>query len=1184
MSIETLENIVMMLAFIITLLGCLFRYIEIPRRGYLFLCISFLGRLLSDYYWTTYTLVMSANPDISAFIAYFGWNLSYVFLLLAARAMQDEKSRRYFHPVMLLPIPLNIYQFFLYIQFGGYFNNAWSVFFLTAAAIVCLQSVMRYVKNRKSDAPLPYFHILLLTYIAAEFGMWTSSCFGWPSDLLNPYYYFELITFAAAVMLPWAARKYYEVQGLIAPENSSEDMRFKVRIQAIVSFIIFGGCAAGYYLAGWMKKALPDGGDDVSSYRIIAIVLFMLSIFMVLLILGVMYLITLRFRTYRKDRSLQPDSRRNRFNLVFTILITLGLMIFSVVYNSRLFYGVAVTRLYEDGADKAESTSNNLENYLVVARSTLGVTADTVDLMIKSGEDQEKILSYLIEQTSRQAKEFDENFTGIYGYIRGDYMDGLNWEPPEGYDVKSRDWYKAAVEAGGETVIVPPYVDAQTHSVVVTFCRLLPDDGSGEKNVVALDVLTGHIQEIIEQVDIGGKGYAMITDRDGMIIAHKDSEKTGGNIRDIISEDVLGSLSDNDPDDPSPVLSDDENTLFMHPILGQWNTVIVVSSAELLEEVSSQLVINILVSLIIFALITCFYYMGYCNEQAYSKKVEEMRIGRQKQEYEAEVLKLEKLAADEANKAKSSFLADMSHEIRTPINAILGMNEMIMRKTSESDVLSYSKNIKTSGKNLLHLINSILDFSKIEDGKMEIIPVRYSLSTLISYLVNSVRERVDEKHLELSVNIDPALPSELYGDDSRIDQIILNLLTNAVKYTHKGSVTLSVKERERKGDLILLYVEVKDTGIGIKESDMEHLFESFERLDVINNRNIEGTGLGLSIATRLLYLMGSALSVESKYGEGSVFSFELWQKIENSEPIGEYSETGPGEEQTGSYRETFHAPDARVLIVDDTKMNIIVAANLLKDTEMKIDTAMSGKEAIQYCDDYSYDIILLDQRMPGMDGTETLSAIRSLESGRNVSTPIICLTADAIRGAKERYIAEGFSDYLAKPVEGRDLEKMMLKYLSADKVERTSVSAAGTPESETVSRLGGAGFDTGSALIFCQHDPEIYKSILAEFVSEADEKRKKIEEFKKDGNWNDYSTLVHSLKSSSKTIGAMELSELAAALEKASRDGNIKAVESGHDKAMLLYEKTCSVISGIMDISAYSGSDGDVLEFSPSGQ
>lgn len=624
--------------------------------------------------------------------------------------------------------------------------------------------------------------------------------------------------------------------------------------------------------------------------------------------------------------------------------------------------------------------------------------------------------------------------------------------------------------------------------------------------------------------------------------------------------------------------------------MDQWRVVVVVEDRELLGNARSQLAVNIVVMLIIFILISVFYYLGYRNEQAYNIKMEELNAGRRKQEYEAEVLRLEKRSADEANKAKSDFLADMSHEIRTPINAILGMNEMILRETADQNVIEYSRNIKSSGRNLLHLINSILDFSKIEDGKMEIVPVRYSLSTLITYLANSVQERAKVKGLDFITDINPILPSELNGDDTRIDQIILNLLTNAVKYTHEGSVTLRIDEKDRTVDKVLLYVEVKDTGIGIKEDDMEKLFESFERLDKVRNRNIEGTGLGISITTKLLNLMGSELMVHSRYGEGSVFSFELWQKIEDPTPIGEYKIGEINDSDSDEYQESFRAPDAKILIVDDTKMNIIVAVNLLKSTQLMIDTAQGGREAIRLCEDNSYDVILLDQRMPGLDGTETLKEIRALPDGRYADTPIICLTADAIRGAKERYMAEGFTDYLTKPVDGRTLERMLMKYLPKEKV----LEAAHAAENHTgvdmtsdpiLGELTRKGFDTESALKYCQNDISIYHTILDEFASEYSRKSVSLEKCFLLGTWNDYSILIHSVKSSSKTIGATKLSERAAQLEKACKDGDDAFIRSSHEEVMKMYKSVADVIRGNLGTTEQAEPDDDegILEFEPSG-
>lgn len=1194
MSIDNIENTVMLVAVIVALLTCLFRYIEIPEKGYLFLCIAFLSSLLSDYYWTVYTFVMGDDPNVSEYIAYFGWDLCYLFLLIAVLKTRSQMSGKYFNVLMLLPVPINVLQFFIYIQYGGFFTNLWQTGLLTVVAVICMQSLLCYIKYRKDGETFPYLHALILVYLATLFGQWTSSCYAWDSNATNPYYYCVFAGYALLILLPRFATKDYSAKGLKPNEKGVDDIGFQVRVQVLVSFIIFGGCIAGYYLAQWMKRTLPEDVNGSETYSIIAIMLFVLSIFMDILILALLYVVALRYRHTRQDKQITFSNRRNKFNLIFTIAITFGLMIFAVIYNSRLFYSVAVTGIYDAGVDRAESAAAEIENYLTNAQSTLRVSADSIDLMIMDGESREKIYRYLIRQTQNHAQNFDENFTGLYAYVNGEYLDGLEWIPPEDYDATTRDWYRESIEAGGKTLIVSPYVDAQTNEVVITICKMLTrssDPENGKYNVVALDVIVNHIQEVIEGVDVSGRGYAMIVNSDGLIVAHHDSSLNGKNIGELYGHEAMDTIVNAGNDRVNTTIDGRDCTMFESTVMDQWRIVVVVDDYELLQDVRSQLVVNVVVMLIIFILISVFYYLGYKNEQAYNVKMEELNAGRRKQEYEAEVLRLEKRSADEANKAKSDFLADMSHEIRTPINAILGMNEMILRETSDSNVIDYSRNIKSSGRNLLHLVNSILDFSKIEDGKMEIIPVRYSLSTLITYLVNSVQERAEAKGLKLNISVDPKLPSELNGDDTRIDQIILNLLTNAVKYTHEGSVTLKVEEKDRTNDKVLMYVEVSDTGIGIKEDDMEKLFQSFERLDKVRNRNIEGTGLGISITTKLLNLMDSELKVSSKYGEGSVFSFELWQKIENTTPVGVYKVGEIDGSDSEDYHESFRAPDAKILIVDDTKMNIIVAVNLLKSTQMQIDTAQGGREAIKLCEDNAYDAILLDQRMPGMDGTETLKEIRALPDGKNADTPIICLTADAIRGAKERYIAEGFSDYLTKPVDGRTLERMLRTYLPPEKVQKASAAEeakAGEdmPDDPVVKELAAKGFDTASALKYCQQDVAIYHTILEEFATEYSKKSVSLDGYFNSKSWNDYSILIHSVKSSSKTIGATKLSERAATLEKASKDGDIALVTTMHDETMKMYGNVADIIRGNLGITevAVDEDDDGILEFAPSGE
>lgn len=411
----------------------------------------------------------------------------------------------------------------------------------------------------------------------------------------------------------------------------------------------------------------------------------------------------------------------------------------------------------------------------------------------------------------------------------------------------------------------------------------------------------------------------------------------------------------------------------------------------------------------------------------------------------------EKVSAESANHAKSDFLANMSHEIRTPINAMLGMNEMILResrdmqgvdgnnpfatKESINNIIGYAGNIESAGNNLLAIINDILDFSKIDSGNMDLVAKPYKVSSVISDLKALIFMKARDKGLELIIDADPLLPDMLIGDELRVRQVLTNLLNNAVKYTDRGSVTMMMHGNRQDDGTYMLEAAVKDTGIGIKKEDLAILFDRFQRLEMDRNSTVEGTGLGLAITQRLLALMGGTISVDSEYGKGSVFTVRIPQKTVTDASIEEISdEERPAEVTTE--REPFEAPEARILAVDDTLVNLAVVTQFLRNTRMIVDTVTSGEEAVRMAKDYHYDVILMDQRMPGMDGTQAMNGIRSTMGGASCDSPVICFTADAVVGAREKYISDGFSDYLTKPVTGYALEKILLKYLPPEKVTR----------------------------------------------------------------------------------------------------------------------------------------------------
>lgn len=379
-----------------------------------------------------------------------------------------------------------------------------------------------------------------------------------------------------------------------------------------------------------------------------------------------------------------------------------------------------------------------------------------------------------------------------------------------------------------------------------------------------------------------------------------------------------------------------------------------------------------------------------------------------------------------ANQAKSTFLANMSHEIRTPINGILGMNELVIRECQDEKIKGYAYQIQDSGQVLLSLVNDILDFSKIESGKMEIIPVEYRMCSLVNDLVGMIKVRAEKKNLTLQLKIQETIPDGLYGDEVRLRQVIINILTNAVKYTDKGQITLEMSGEYIGEDEIDLRVCVADTGKGIKEEDKEKLFTAFERLEEKENRNIEGTGLGLALSQRILHKMGSELEVESVYKEGSTFFFTIRQGVTDHTPIGDFQkkyQQSLGKRK--AYQTSFMAPQASVLAVDDNHVNLKVLSGLLRSTQMQIDTASSGAQCLEMVQNKSYDLVLLDHLMPEMDGIETLRKMREM----GIIVPVIALTANAIVGAKETYIQAGFQDYLSKPLNAYELEEMVRKYL-----------------------------------------------------------------------------------------------------------------------------------------------------------
>ena len=705
-----LGNIAVSLSQVCAIIGlylCFSYYLSHIRREYQLIIIFLLGDNLSSYYWEIYSLVMEREPEESLF-TYIGWNIGYVMLFLMVLHISDRAARRYFHPLMLVPIPVSIAAFLLFTRSGFNLNDAWQCVFCTLIAIFSLQGLLYQRKNKNEPSKKNLVYLSLLLFVVFQYGASAAFVLEWTSGARDLYSIFTLCNYIINMHLPIAVARVYGDRFRISKDDLMAS--FKRIMRFIFLALVLGLSVVGYGLANWM------------------------------------------------------------------------------------------------------------------------------------------------------------------------------------------------------------------HALVDPVTGSIPEQNASQMIMIMLLIISG--------------------------------------------------------------------SLF------------------------------ILVFLMLIVL--------------------SFRMREQQQAYNEMVLRLEKQSADAASEAKSNFLADMSHEIRTPINAVLGMNEMILRESDNERITTYARNLESAGKNLLSIINDILDFSKIEAGKMEIVEAPYRLSSVLNDVSNMITFRARSKGLAFHVDVDETIPDNLHGDEVRVRQIITNILTNAVKYTPEGSVSLIVNaERKQDGGIDLL-IDVRDTGIGIKEEDLKNLFTKFGRVDLEQTNTIEGTGLGLAITENLLLLMHGEVKVQSEYGKGSTFSLRIPQGVVSEEPIGDFHQRfAESVKSMKTYHESFRARDAHVLVVDDTELNLIVIRGLLKKTEMQLDTATGGEEALHLCKTTPYDLILLDQRMPHMNGTEVLQRIRAQEDGYNKETPVICLTADAVQGARERYLEEGFSDYLSKPVEGHALEKTLMQYLPADKIERT---------------------------------------------------------------------------------------------------------------------------------------------------
>ena len=890
-----------------------------------------------------------------------------------------------------------------------------------------------------------------------------------------------------------------------------------------------------------------------------------------------------------RDEELAKVSRFARIGII-TVLVVAMTLAFGICFTTTTNWGDTKMRR------EVDTYEHQLSNWIEKQRSILSMFANLISKHPELMDDYPSAVKFL-DGLAKNYKEISVCYM-TNPYKEHKVIMNNGWVPPPDFSPESRPWYIDAEKSDDGFSVSAPYYDAQTGLYCVTLAQTVYSDNDEFLGVFGIDFYLDRLTQVLGE-SYTKDGYAFLVDRNGIIINHPNNnyQLTMSRMTDIagteyshsFTSDQVDTFRDYTGDFVACLAKKNKTSDFTVVVANNWWNIY---GNNILLGVFFVLLLGICILIVNLLINRLLRWQESVNGQ----------------------LKAASDTALAASQAKSQFLAQMSHEIRTPINAVLGMNEMILRECKSNEILDYATNIQSAGRTLLTLINSILDFSKIEDGKMEIVPVRYEVPTLIDDLVNMISEKARKKGLEFKTEIDSTLPQSLYGDDVRLRQIITNLLTNAVKYTHVGAVTLKMSGKEIDADTFELEIKISDTGIGIRAEDMGKLFQSFQRLDEEKNRNIEGTGLGIAIVQKLLGMMESRLEVASEYGHGSEFSFKLRQKIIDKTAIGNYASHQQKISDTVAEKKFLLAEGAKVLAVDDNDMNLKVISGLLKRNKIVPDLAESGQLGIELAKKNFYHIIFLDNMMPGLSGVETLK-IMQRDKILSEKTSVVMLTASAMAGMRETYLREGFNDYLSKPIDVSELEAVLERHLPAEivsfeveseqkiskppvqietppPVEESEIAnaqdapaekiadAENVPAEEPEEIVGEDEFSNRerkkfaeicpdinleTALRYCMDSKSFLQQMLMTFT---DAKRvEKIQEAFDSGDVKNYQILVHALKSTSLSIGAENLSEQAKSLELAAKENNVDEIQANHGDLMTNYEKVREEISKWLEVS-----------------
>ncbi|GHV53683.1 hypothetical protein FACS1894216_12150 [Synergistales bacterium] len=798
--------------------------------------------------------------------------------------------------------------------------------------------------------------------------------------------------------------------------------------------------------------------------------------------------------------------KANRFQMFF-VFAAFCLMV-SVSYFS--VSGI-VERHIVRGVDASLMTAEaNIKAGLAESEIVISKVAHDVRKMIDNGSSNADVFVYLVNSTEwiTRNKTDMPGFYGVYGYIRNEFLDSIWSDSDPNYIPQERPWFDAAVRGeDGVTSYTEPYADRITGKMVVTAARTIIGENGEYYGIIVLDMDASWFESYVNSLKMSDGSYGIILNKYMLVVGYPNGGYIGRQFRDICKG--YGDAADE-------LLR--KSAVSSKRITGEGGTDVIISFKQMFNGwyVGVSTPYQSYYGDVYRAAAT-LAALGFAMALALS--------------YILLRLSAAKMRSDEENRSKSSFLARMSHEIRTPMNAIIGMSELAGREYGKPEGLAYINGIKHAGVSLLSIINDILDFSKIGSGNFQIASAPYEMSSLLNDVLTIIKIRLGDKQIEFIEDIDASLPSNVIGDETRVRQILLNLLSNAAKYTENGFIKFSARcEKNGEGSIILTF-SVEDSGIGIKPGDMGNLFGDFSRVDTARNKGIEGTGLGLSIAKSLCAAMGGDITVSSEYGKGSMFTAVITQEIGEYKPIGAIQGMPP--ERSSSV--SFTAPGVSVLIVDDVATNLIVTEGLLAPYKMDILTCTGGREAVDMVRARHFDLVFMDHMMPGMDGVKATQIIRATGGVQFKKLPIIALTANAVSGVKEMFLENGFDDFLSKPIEISKLNDIIKKWIPKERQMKITQERIEENAAEPEVKLIIDGVDTAKGISVCGSVSR-YRATLEVYCRDAESRLKFFGSAPNGEETDAFAIQAHALKSASASIGADGLSKSAALLEKAAKE------------------------------------------------